>query len=417
MLILSTHPSDEQGEGEIGDLLTTEAVQDPYPLLAKLRDEDPLHWSTTHRAWLVTRHADVDAGFRDPRLSSDRITGYFNHLSREEQIAIEPAFGLLRHWMVFIDPPDHTRLRRLVQRAFTPRMVSLLEGRIREVTKELLAEATAQESFDFIKEVAYPLPAIVIAEMLGVPPEDREMFKGFSDQISALVFGATTEASRHEQATLGMVAMTDYLTGLIEHYTQNPGENLISDLVRAHEDEESLSAVEVVATCALLLFGGHETTTNLLGSGTLALLQDDEAMKRYVSDPELTGAVVEELLRFDGPAKLAVRVASESIELHGKTIKPLDRVFLVNASANRDETRFPQPNSLDFDRPDNRHLGFGIGLHFCLGASLARLEGRVIFDMLRTEIPNWKLDPSRPLAWHPTLLSRGLMELPLTRAT
>lgn len=413
---MGTPAREEYESSENGDLLTLGAVQDPYPILAKLRDEDPLHWSSVHRAWLVTRFIDVDAGFRDPRLSSDRITGYFDRLSPEEQLKIEPAFGLLRHWMVFMDPPDHTRLRRLISRAFTPRMIALLEERIREVTKELLAEATAKESFDFIHEVAYPLPAIVIAEMLGVPPEDRELFKGFSDQISALVFGATTEESRHEQATLGMVAMSEYLNELIDHYRQQPGENLISDLVRAQDDEERLSAVEVVATCALLLFGGHETTTNLLGSGALALLQDDRAMKEYVDDPSLTGAVVEELLRFDGPAKLAVRVAAEQIELHGKTIQPLDRVFLVNASANRDETRFPNPDSLDFHRPDNRHLGFGIGLHFCLGASLARLEGQVVFDTLRTELPAWKLDSTQPLAWHPTLLSRGLMELPITRA-
>lgn len=401
----------------VGDLLRPDAVRDPYPAFAALRTHDPVHWSATHRAWLVTRYDDVSAGFRDPRLSSDRISGFFDRLDDDERRAAEPAFGVLRHWLVFMDPPDHTRLRKLIQRAFTPRMVAKQEPRIREILQDLLEEATGVDAFDFVREVAYPLPAIVIAEMLGVPPEDRELFKNFSDQISALVFGATTEDDRHEQAARGMVAMADYLDGLIEHYRQYPEENLISLLVQAHENEESLSAVEVVSTCALLLFGGHETTTNLLATGTYHLLGHPEARRRYLDDPELIGTVVDELLRFDGPGKLAVRVATEPIELRGKTIQPGDRVFLVNASANRDDERFDEPDRLDFGRSDLNHLGFGIGLHYCLGASLARLEGRVFFDAFRSELPNWRLDESRELQWHPTLLSRGLVQLPLVRSS
>jgi cytochrome P450 len=413
---LETEGRSARFDGDVGDLLTPAAVRDPYANFDELRAHDPVHWSQVHRAWLVTRHADVSAGFRDPRLSSDRISGFTDRLSPEDQVMMEPAFGLLRHWHVFMDPPDHTRLRRLVQRAFTPKMIALKEPRIREIISGLIGGTTGLDSFDFIQEVAYPLPAIVIAEMLGVPPEDRELFKGFSDEISALVFGATTEDDRHERAINGMIAMTDYLNDLIAHFSAHPGENLITDLVNAHESGDHLSSIEVVATCALLLFGGHETTTNLLASGTLALLQDPAALNQFIEQPEIIGAVVEELLRFDGPAKLAVRVAAEQIELHGATIKPLDRVFLVNSSANRDSAKFDHPDRLDFNRADNPHIAFGLGLHYCLGASLARLEGRIVFDMLRPLLQSWQLDNSHELEWHPTLLSRGLIGLPLIRS-
>jgi cytochrome P450 len=394
------------------DMLTPELVADPYPYFHQLRREDPVHWNERYRAWVVTAYDDVVRLFRDPAISSDRISPYLERLDDAERAAMDPVFGVLSRWLVFQDPPDHTRLRRLVSKAFTIRAVEARRESIESVIGGLLDDLGADDEIDLIADFAYPLPAIVIAQMLGVPPTDRNLFKEWSDDISALVFGAVDDADRHERAQAGMVQLSDYLGELIARYRDSPGDNLISALVQAEEEGDSLSREEVVATCILLLFGGHETTTNLIANGLLALLRNPDQLEALRRDSALLASTVEEVLRYDGPAKVSMRVAARDIDVRDRRVREGDRVFLVPAAANRDPARFPDPDRFDVGRNDKGHVGFGFGIHFCLGAPLARLEGELGLGRLLARFPEMQLAGDDP-RWHPTLLSRGMEALPV----
>jgi cytochrome P450 len=400
----------------LGDLLRPEAVADPFPDLARIRAEDPVHWSVRHRAWLITRYDDVAAVHTDRRLSSDRMTPLLASLKRGgSSERLVRMVEILAEWMTFKDGADHRRLRGLVNRAFTPRVVALMGERIAATTNALLDELPAAGEADLVASYAYPLPAIVIAEMLGVPVADRDRFKAWSGNISSLVFGAVDDPDRHDRAETGMTELVGYFEGLIEEAGRGGDETLLDHLVRVRtEGGDALSQDELLAMCTLLLFGGHETTTNLLSSGALALLQNPQERRRLLDDPSLAPAAVEEFLRFDGPAKVSVRVAAERLELRGKTLEPGDRVFLMLAAANRDPDSFPDPDRLDLTRAPNRQIGFGIGPHYCLGAPLARLEGQISIPLVFQRLQGVRLVEAPELAWRPTLLSRSLEALPVT---
>lgn len=400
----------------LSDLLRPEAVADPFTPLAAIRAADPVHWSVRHRAWLVTRFDDVAAVHTDPRLSSDRMTplleGLRAHGSSERLIRM---MSILADWMTFKDGADHRRLRTLVNRAFTPRVVARMRGQIEAITDGLIDALPASGQTDLVAGYAYPLPAIVIAEMLGVPAADRDRFKSWSADISSLVFGAVDDPDRHDRAESGMSELVDYFEGLLAAAAGGGDETLLDHLVRVRgEDGDALSHDELLAMCTLLLFGGHETTTNLLSSGALALLAHPAQRRRLEADPGLAEAAVEEFLRFDGPAKVSVRVAVERLKLRGKTIAPGDRVFLVLAAANRDPEGFPDPDRLDLTRAPNRQVGFGIGPHYCLGAPLARLEGVVSIPRVFRRLEGLRLADGAELHYRPTLLSRSLKSLPVT---
>jgi cytochrome P450 len=283
---------------------------------------------------------------------------------------------------------------------------------VQQVVDELLDDLDGQGELDLIEAFAFPLPAIVIAKMLGVPPEDRHLFKSWSDDLIALLFGAVDVPDRHDRALVGMLELTSYLHGLIEKARTEPGDDLITALVRAEEGDDALTLDEVVATCVLLLFGGHETTTNLIGNGMLALLRNPDQMAALQGDLSLAADAVEETLRYDGPAKVSVRTVHDDLEVHGHQLRAGDRLFLVPAAANRDPRQYPDPDRFDIRREDKVHIGFGIGIHFCLGASLARLEGELALRALVERFPAARL-ATEDLAWHPTLLSRGVTSLPL----
>ena len=393
------------------DLLTAERVTDPYPVFAELRRQRPVFFNEHYRAWFIHRHDDLLAALKDTRFSSDRIRPVFEHkLTEAQRQQRAPTYKILGDWMVFRDPPDHTRLRKLVSRAFTPRAISLWQPRIIEVIDSLIAELAPRGHMDVISDFAYPLPAVVIAEMMGVPAGDRDLFKDWSDDLMVLVFGARGVEGRRERAQNGLLELSEYLGGLVRRFRAEPQENLIHTLIRAQEGDDTLTDDEIVGTCILLLFGGHETTTNLIGNGLHALLSHPEQLERLRSRPgggDYLRAATEEILRFDGPSKMQVRMAAADIDVGGRLIRRHDMVYLVQAAANRDPEVFCDPDRFDLERNPTDHVGFGFGLHYCLGAAVARLEGSIALDALARRLPDLRPGPEAP-EWHPTLISRGM---------
>lgn len=395
------------------DLLAPEVNADPYPLLAALRAEDPVHWSDRHNAWLLTRYDDVATAFLDPRLSSNRVQPLLDVLPAERRAQVGEVMEMLTGWMVVTDPPVHTRLRRLAAGAFRPQRVAAMEGRIRELVDELLDEFVANGESDLIAGFTYPLPAIVIAELMGVPPEDRDRFRAWSNDLALVAFGAGGEAreERHARASRGLNDLFAYFDGLIEHARQHPGEDMISSLLEGDGSGEALDEQEMKAMCALMLFAGHETTTSTIASAALTLIKHPDQLRRLREQPDLIGKAVEELLRYEGAIKVLIRWVVEDLELRGRQIKAGERVFLVPAAANRDPERFEDPDELDLGRSPNPHLAFGKGVHACIGAQLARLEMRVALGRILERLPGLRLAPDASLDWQPSLASRALREV------
>jgi cytochrome P450 len=395
-------------------LLSPELLHDPFPYLRALREEDPVHWSDHHHGWLLTRYADTAAAFLDLRLSSERLGSLLPASpSAEERAAFDLIYRLLGNWMVFQDPPDHARLRRLARAAFTGRMVTRLRPAIEAIVDERIRALQSAQTCDFIRVFAYPLPATVIAKLLGVPPEDLERFRGWSEDIKPLVFGASgAPSARRDRAPQGLRALERYFRDLLDRYQREPADNLLSALSRAEEEDDVLTADEVIATCVLLLFAGHETTTNLLASSCLYLDRNPEERVRLARDPSLAASAVEELLRYDGPSKMMVRIAREDVEIGGRTVHAGQRLMLVQSAANRDPEQFPDPDRLDLSREPNEHLGFGVGIHYCLGAPLARLEAEIALAALAERLPSLRVT-AEDVRWQPTMLSRGLESLPV----
>jgi cytochrome P450 len=398
------------------DLLAGSIVRDPHPLFGDLREQAPIVWLESHRAWMFTDYESVREAFRDERLSSDRLTPIESRLAPERRAVLAQTLELLRGWMVFHDPPEHPRLREPLRRAFTPRRIANLTPRIEAIVAELLIELERNEAPDLIRDFAFPLPAIVIAELLGVPASDREEFKHWSDQLATLVFGTSNRSDPAEHAAAGSEQFAEYFHWLIEKYTAEPEDNLISALIAVTSDDPAgygLSRSELVGACTLLLFGGHETTTNLIGNSMLSLMTHPDEFAWLRSNPEQLAPSLEELHRFDGSTKLMVRVVAEDHRRGEVDLEAGQNVFLGVMSANRDETVYPQANELRLQRTHPRgHLGFGYGIHFCLGAALARLETHIAVQGLIERFPNITVEPEDAV-WRATLLSRGLEQLPV----
>jgi cytochrome P450 len=395
------------------DLLAPEVVRDPYAYFARLRRDDPVHWNERWGGWLVTRYEDVVRAFRDPaRLSSDRMAHFQQELSPHDQERLHVLIRYFSRWLVFTDPPYHTRVRMLVNKAFTPTSVERLRPRVRAIVSELQDGMEQGRHADFIRAFAFHLPVIVISEYLGVPPQDREAVKEWSDETSRIFFIRADDPQRRERSQAGLIKLLEYFEPLIHERRRHPRDDLISALVQAQERGDLLSHDEVLATCTVLLFAGHETTTNLLANGLLALLQHRDQWELLARDPSLAFSATEELLRYDGPVKATFRWARADAELGGKTIRAGDRMLLVLASANRDPDRFPQPDRVDITRNPNPHVAFGHGIHVCLGAPMARLEGQEAFAALARRFPGMRLATDE-LEYHPTIVSRALAELPV----
>ena len=319
---------------------------------------------------------------------------------------------VLGHWLVFRDPPDHDRLRGLLQSSFTPKQLASSRDRIQRTVDTLLDRVAARGAMDFIRELAFPLPAIVIAGLMGAPAEDLEPIKTWSDRLAAYLGGAVDARDNFAEASAGVAGLVDYFRALLRERERRPRDDLTSLMVRAKHEGDRLTRDEVVANCILLLFAGHETTTNLLGNGLFHLLRHPAEAALLRADPSLLHGAVEELLRYDGPVPATVKVATEDVPWRGRTIRRGDMVVPFMASANRDPRQFPDPDALDVRRQPERHLAFAWGIHFCLGAWLARLEARVVLDTVFRRLPDLALAPGEP-RWKPMIFLRGLESLPL----
>jgi pimeloyl-[acyl-carrier protein] synthase len=382
-------------------------VADPYPTYRQLRAEDPVHHSPMG-FWVLTRYDDVVAALRDPRLAKEAIAAFV----AARFGAPVPIMGLS---MLDRDPPDHTRLRSLVSKAFTPRVVEGLRPRIQQIVDGLLRRALEKGSMDLIEEFAYPIPVNVICEMLGVPVEDHERFKGWSLDIArgldSILLPRDSEVPKRSVAS--RTALAEYFRELIAKRRASPRSDLLSALIAAEEAGDKLSENELLATCILLLIAGHETTVNLIGNGTLALLRHPDQLRRLRENPALIGTAVEELLRFDGPVQRTARIPSEDVVIDGHTIAKGEMVMPFIGAADRDPAQFPDPDRLDIGRTDNRHIAFGWGIHFCLGAPLARVEGQLAINTLVQRLPSLALATDAP-EFRESLTLRGLKSLPVT---
>jgi cytochrome P450 len=382
-------------------------VADPYPTYRRLQAEDPVHHSPMG-FWVLTRYEDVVAALRDPRLAKEAIAAFV----AARFGAPVPAMGLS---MLDRDPPDHTRLRSLVSKAFTPRVVDGLRPRVQQIVDGLLDGVRDAGTMDLIEEFAYPIPVNVICEMLGVPVEDHERFKGWSLDIArgldSILLPADSEVPKRSAAA--RTGLADYFRELIARRRVAPRADLLSGLIAAEEAGDKLSENELLATCILLLIAGHETTVNLIGNGTLALLRHPDQLRRLRDNPALIGTTIEELLRFDGPVQRTARIPSEDVVIDGRKIPKGEMVMPFIGAADRDPAQFPDPDRLDIGRADNRHIAFGWGIHFCLGAPLARVEGQIAINTLVQRFPQLALATETP-EFSQSLTLRGLKSLPVT---
>lgn len=386
-------------------------LADPYPLFARMRDEDPCHWSPRLRSWIVTRYDDVRAVCVDPRMSSERLAPFFASMSGDAACRVGQIARYLSLWMVFRDPPVHTRLRRLTSRVFHARSMHAMRPQVERIAALLFEPLKGRERFDFIGEFAGPLPCLVIMSMLGVPDEDLPQVKRLSDDMALFIGSSRGVPQKYDAAEAATRAMADYFGRLIAARRSMPRADLISELVTLRDGDDRLDDDELVATCILLLFAGHETTTNHLANGLLALMRFPGEMRRLREDPGLAAAAVEELLRYDGPSGAQVRVVREPHVLAGRRLAEGDRVFIMLNAANRDPRAYADPDRVDLSRDGPPHLTFGFGPHICLGFPLARLEGQVALPAVLAAFRQIEPANAGAIEWLDSLVFRGMKRL------
>lgn len=390
-----------------------DVIQRPLETLLRLQAEDPVHWSPLLKGWVLTRHDDVKAVQMNSGVTSDRLTPFFDSQQGEERAKLADLIRYLNTWVVFKDPPDHTRLRTLLNKVVTPAVMRDLEAGIAELADGLLdsIEARGDGRFECISEFANPLPASVIMDLLGIPREHMEALRDWSMQLQPFLGNATSTGDKYETGRAGIVAMADYFRAAAEDRKTRPRGDVISHFVMLQQTGQ-ISEEELIGSCILFLFAGHETTTNLIGNGVRALLQNPEQKAKLIADPSLAAGAVEEMLRFEGPTGAVVRVVKEPFDMRGKTLRKGDRVYAMVNAANHDPEVFEDAARFDITRTPNRHLTFNHGIHFCLGAPLARAEGRIAITRLFARFPNLAL-ASDTAEYMDTLTMRGVREMPM----
>lgn len=392
-------------------LLDPEVLANPYPLYHQLRTEDPVHWDPFLHAWVVTRYEDVVHVLH--HFSAQR-TPTPEQLSALNLSALNPIAAVMVRQMLFLDPPAHTRLRALASAAFTTRRVEQLRSHIREVMDGLLDAVVHQGSMDVIADFASPAPAIVTAELLGVPVEDHAQLKDWSQDFAEMLGNFQHNPDRFQRVLRSVESLCSYFRAAMQEQLVRPRAGLIEAMMSAEIDGARLTEEEIIANLIVTMVGGQETTTNLIGNGTLTLLRHPEELERLRKDPSLIPSAVEELLRYESPSQHTARLAPSDVELGGKRIRERVAVIAVMGAGNRDPERFPDPDRLDLMRKDNRHLAFGWAAHFCFGAALARLEGQIAFETILSRLPDLALDTRIPLKWRQNLGLRGLTALPVS---
>jgi cytochrome P450 len=381
---------------------------DPYPFYRRLREQDPVH-QTSMGFWVLTRYDVCVAALRDPRFGREEFQQMLAAVYGGEESDRLPRS------MLFRDPPDHTRLRALVSKAFTPRVIEQMRDHIQEIVDRLLERAQRQGGMDVIEDLAYPLPVTVICEMLGVPVDDHASIRGWSADIarSLDVIGLPSDPSIADRGRVARRALADYFRALVPVRRARPQPDLLSGLLAAEEQGDKLTEPEVIAMCLLLFIAGHETTVNLIGNGALALLRHPDQLARLRADPALIPNAIEELLRYDSPVQRTARITTTDVEIDGRPIAKGAMVVTALGAANRDPAQFPDPDRLDVTRRDVRHISFGYGIHFCLGAPLARVEGQIALGTLLRRAPGLGLAEPSP-EWRESSVLRGLKRLRVT---
>lgn len=391
--------------------LSPDYIRDPYPSYERLRTMDPMHL-TPFGSYVASRHADVSLVLRDKRFGKD----FVDRTSRRygPQIMDEPVFASMRHWMLHQDPPDHTRLRGLVVKAFTARRVEDMRPRIQAIVDDTLDRVVDRGHMDLIEDFAFRLPVTVICDMLGIPEDRREVFYNSSRDGGRLLDPVPLSAAEIAQGNANNVASAIYFKQLFDLRRRQPGDDLTTQLVQAEEDGNKLTNEELTANIILLFGAGHETTVNLIGNGLLALHRNPDQLALLKAKPELITNAIEEFLRYDSSVQATGRVTLEDIdELGGKRIAKGETVLCLLGSANRDPSVYPdRPDALDITRPNVRPLSFGGGIHFCLGAQLARIEAEIAIATLLRRLPDLRLDDAENPQWRPTFVLRGLKALP-----
>ncbi len=390
-------------------LLDPDVLANPYPLYRRLREEDPVHWDPYLHAWVVTRYADAVTVLHRYRAARTPPPERLSELGMGE---LTPVAALMVRQMLFLDPPEHGRVRRLASAAFTPRRVARLRDHIRQVAEDLV-DRLAAHRFEVMDGLANPLPAIVTAEMLGVPTADHGRLKSWSQDFAEMLGNFQHNPGRARRTLHAVEAMVAYFRDAVRREASEPTEGLVNALATAEVDGDRLSEDEVVANVIVTMVGGQETTTNLIGNGLLTLMRRPEELARLRDDPAIMPSAVEELLRYESPSQHTARLAPPAAVLGEKEIPENAAVIAVMGAANRDPERFAEPDRLDLARADNRHLAFGWAGHFCFGAPLARLEGQIAFETLLARFPELSLAEDAPVSWRPNLGLRGLTELHL----
>lgn len=394
------------------DLLAPELVARPHGPLAELRDRDPLVWNERHRAWMILGHPELVEAFGDPRLSTERMAGFLDRLPPERRDAVRAGVELLDGWMLFHEPPDHGRLRAPLRREFTPRAVAAMAQWISEECDRLLdAMAAGPAEVDLVTAFTHPLPSAVIGRLMGVPSGMESWLAGWSERFGVLVFGATRRPDYDAVVRSAAAEFHEVLGALVSLRAEEPGDDLISKLLRAEGRDDGLTDVEILGACSLLLFAGHDTTTSLLGSAVTTLDPEPEIRRGLVDDATLLDGVVEECLRLDGPAKHMVRQVASDHERAGTELRAGESVLMGILAADRDPRVFANPDRLDPTRSPNPHLAFGFGHHFCLGASLGRLEARIALSGLYRRFPDLAL--CGEVTWKPTVSDRSPARVPV----
>jgi len=389
------------------DLLDPAIIANPYPYFRKLREERPVHWNSRWRGWVVALYEDVYRGLHDERMLADTITPYFQtRLTAQQQKKYAVLYDVLNSWIVFLDPPKHTKLRKLLSRAFTPPAVKAMRSTVEEMVARALDGWEGRTSVDLINDFSYPLPADIVALLVGAPRADLELFRRWADDLTNLLHGGVGDDERLEESQRAVLEFKAYLEELYRVRAREPKDDIMSWLSEVQRGDAMLRSEDVLYSCMLLLVAGHETTQNVFGHTVAALFSAPDQLYMLQQNPALVHTPIEKGMRFNSPMKGTMRVAREDLEIRGNKVKQGDRIMLLLGSANRDPAKFASPDQVDITRHPNPQLSFGHGLHFCMGAPLARLELEVGVNEILRRFP--KVQLASEVRYRPRILSNSI---------